>query len=945
MKKIYIPLVVTCMSIVLFFTCTKDVDVQFSFPFEIVETHDVEATINYGTPIQVQIIPERIVQDHIYRFKYTVLEGEGFLRYANQDPLLEDTFHLCELLEIDFEFIGTELGDCKIEFTVEDIEGLTETILINYEVIHSPFNMDVNTTSTELVIGKNTPVVFRLENTGENDSVTYETSISFQQGSGTIYKTNDIGESTFEITPNTYFPVAEGLQFYNVVLDETGESTILFQIRDSNGQLKEENLSFNTDVIDFTYIGAPQQNVLFLGESTNLNFEINELLHGGDVYESRYEINSGNAVIRRTIDNIEDVLSPGINYPVDANAYYWEIQPLEAGTVDITFFAKNVSGTEKELQISIDVSNGVFEFQATNTINFASVNDDVLVNFLITETGPQEPPYTMVFESSSNGVLEIEGLIYNPGELIPIEHLNFIGNYKGLINGKHDVLFKVTNSLNEAMEDDFSITFNEESFIFTAIAEKSNIYVNDNTNINFNISEDTDDATYEMYYTVSGSGNSSLTSGHIHFSAGTFYEVLNGSFSWDVNALSEGNLTYTFYVSNNSDFVQSQVVDFTINPIPINDFNFTAISSANTATTGEKIPVNFNITETEGNSTYTMVFTSTDEGTFDYNGITYNQGEPIAVTSGNFTGSYNGSVSGAHQVVFTVTNANAIPISHSNDMAITFDNIDFNLSTTGDSSLYVGNSENINLYLTQVQNDENITYAVVYSFNSNSAGGGEIKSDDNTSIILGQSYPISPGNSSTSFKATQIGLVIIDITVTDSNNISHTSQVTFDAENIDFTFSGAPQQNTIETGETTNLNFNINEAVTSGASYQMKYEILSGNGNVKDGGTTQAVNTYYNVNTDSYSWEFESTDNGTVELLFTALNTTTNVTQTQAVTIMVIEPPVSDFSFTTISSANTATVGESVPINLNITETVGSSTYGMVFTSTGTGTFDYNGIT
>ncbi|MEP5340211.1 MAG: hypothetical protein ABJL44_01100, partial [Algibacter sp.] len=335
---------------------------------------------------------------------------------------------------------------------------------------------------------------------------------------------------------------------------------------------------------------------------------------------------------------------------------------------------------------------------------------------------------------------------------------------------------------------------------------------------------------------------------------------------------------------------------------------------------------------------------STGTGTFDYNGITYNQGEPIAVTSGNFTGSYNGSVSGAHQVVFTVTNANAIPISHSDDIAITFDNVDFNLSTSGDSSLYVGTSEDFNVHLSQVQIDNGISYTVSYSIASNSVGSGEITTNLNTTVTLGQPYPIDLGTTTMFFNAMTVGIVYVDVSVTDSNNQTKTSRVTFDVDNIDFSFSGAPQQNTIETGAHTNLNFNINESVTSGAVYQMKYEILSGNGNVKDGGTTQAINTYYNVNTGSYSWEFESTESGLVELFFTALNTTTNVTQTQTVTITVNEPPVSDFSFTAISSANTATVGESVSVNLNITETVGNSTYTMVFTSSATGIFEYNGV-
>ncbi|GAL77329.1 hypothetical protein JCM19274_5042 [Algibacter lectus] len=144
--------------------------------------------------------------------------------------------------------------------------------------------------------------------------------------------------------------------------------------------------------------------------------------------------------------------------------------------------------------------------------------------------------------------------------------------------------------------------------------------------------------------------------------------------------------------------MQSQVVEFSINPIPINDFTFTAIGSANSETTGQLVPVNLNITETIGNSTYTMVFTTSGSGLLSYNGLNYSQGEPITVTPGNLTASYLGSTSGVHDIIFTATNTNAIPISHSDTISIIYNNVDFNLSTSGDSSLFVGTSEEFHVF-------------------------------------------------------------------------------------------------------------------------------------------------------------------------------------------------------------------------------------------------------
>ncbi len=355
-------------------------------------------------------------------------------------------------------------------------------------------------------------------------------------------------------------------------------------------------------------------------------------------------------------------------------------------------------------------------------------------------------------------------------------------------------------------------------------------------NLNFTINEAVvSGAAYQMKYEIV-SGNGNVKDGATTQSVNTYYNVNTGSYSWEFEATtSSGSVELLFTALNTTTNVtHSQTVTITVNEPPVSDFTFRAIASANTATVGESVLMHFNITETVGNSNYSMVFTTSSSATFIYNGIEYNQGQSIPVNSGNFTGTYKSSTAADHDILFTVTNANDVPISHSDDIAITY-------------------------YL------------------------------------------------------------------------------------LEFEFSGASQKNTIKTGESTFLNFNISETFVSGNNYAMKYEIINGNGNVKDGGLIRSVNTYFNVNTGSYSWKFEGTENGTVELLFTALNTTTNVTRTQTIDIIVTNPPVSQFTFTAIPSANDGTVGQSVPINFNITETVGNSTYSMVFTSTGTGTLDYNG--
>ncbi len=1059
MKKIKAITAIVIGILISLYACTKDdVDILSSFPFEIAESHDDEATINYPESTQIQIEPERIVTDNTYQFKYSLEKGEGYLQYTNKQKKIEqETFYTIDNLELDLEFVGTTVGNTLIEFTVVDNEKLTETIDLEYEVKDNPYQGEVNTTNTNVTVNQTTPITFIIDNVGEDKSVTYKAKIKFQQGSGKIYNTDDDGESIDEIEQGGFFSIEPGSHLYNLELTQTGENTILFETSDSNGQTKENIVTYEVNVVDFTFTGATEKNSLFLGESTNLNFEVAELMDGGDKYECRYEINSGNAKITRQFNNTNEELSPGISYPIDPNAFYWRLESLGDDTIDLNFYVVNGSNTEKSVNIIVEVDNGDFNLNATNSQAFAAVNNNVAVNFAITETGPSKAPYSMVFESSSNGTLELNGSVYSPGEPIPLEDLNVVGSYKGLLEGVHDVTFTVSNSdvIPIVQSDNISITFEDidfnlstsgdsslynnttedfnvfisqeqndtsieynlkcniadgsigngelttsangpinlgqsydiplgttsmnftaktegivlldvtvtdsnnksrtsrvtfdvenHDFTFSGAPQQNTIEIGETTNLNFSIDESAiSGAAYQMKYEiVSGSGN--VKDGSTTQSVNTYYNVNTGNYSWEFEGIELGPVQLLFSARNTITYdSHTQTVNINVSEPPASDFTFTSIPSANNATVDQSVPVNFNITETVGNSDYNMVFTSSGNGTLEYNGISYTQGEPITVTPGSFTGAYNGTSSGTHIIQFTVTNANDVPISHNDDIEITFDNIDFNLSTSGDSSLYVGTSEDFSVHLSQIQNDSNISYLVSYSIASESVGSGEINSNANTSITMGQAYTIDKGTTTMVFNATSVGIVYVDVTVTDSHNQSKTSRVTFDVGSIDFTFSGAPQQNTIETGKTTHLNFTINEAVTSGAAYQMKYEIVSGNGNVKNGATTQSVNTYYNVNIGSYSWDFEATtSSGPVELLFTALNTTTNVTHSQTVTITVNEPPVSDFTFRAIPSANTATVGESVLMHFNITETVGNSNYSMVFTTSSSATFTYNGI-
>lgn len=406
--------------LITFLACTKDTDVLFSFDFELKEVHNEIATINYKEPTFITIDPERVVTTNVYSFSYNVSEGDAYLRYIGGEPLEQNIEINCENLDLDFEFIGTQLGLAVIDFKVQDQDGLEKVITIQYEVINNDFVWDANSTTTSVTTGQETPLTIILDNTGKDDSVTYKSKVYFTQGEGSVFEVDNSGSSTSEIELNEFSEILEDIHTYNIKLNETGVNKVIFEAIDSNGQIKKDSLIYNVDVNDFSYLGTPQVNEIFTGSTTDINFQITELVGTGDAYQSRFEFVRGNAIIKSNNGNNDEVITPGVSYDISAGQYSWLFEATESGVIDMIFYAKSSSEIEHQVPISINVNNGSFEINTIPSQTIATVNDFVSININIVENGPTAVPYNLQFNSNSNGTFTYDNTEYLPGQNITI---------------------------------------------------------------------------------------------------------------------------------------------------------------------------------------------------------------------------------------------------------------------------------------------------------------------------------------------------------------------------------------------------------------------------------------------------------------------------------------------------------------------------------------------
>ena len=130
------------------------------------------------------------------------------------------------------------------------------------------------------------------------------------------------------------------------------------------------------------------------------------------------------------------------------------------------------------------------------------------------------------------------------------------------------------------------------------------------------------------------------------------------------------------------------------------------------------------------------------------------------------------------------------------------------LSTSGDGSLNINTTKNFNVFLSQANTDPNITYQVKYAIGGGTVGNGELLSNG-ANVAYGTFQPITLGTSQLTFRGTGSGIINIDVTVKDSNNITHTSTLVFNVKDVAYTFTGGSQDNTIFVNGTTARQGNI----------------------------------------------------------------------------------------------------------------------------------------
>jgi len=551
------------------FSCDKKINALDIFSFDIVENHQINATIGIGEPTAIDIIPKRKSDAQNFEFRYFVTNGAGFYTNSLGEPIEEGVYIPTESLRFLINFVGAQTNQSEQNKEVEPTEvslfirdrGVEEEITLNYLISDNPFTVELSSNKERIIVNKMQKMVLRLANKGINQNISYTANLFISKGEGELVELNNTGEVIRTINENESFPVSLGNNNYGIISEDVGLVEVTAIVTDSNGQKQPDELTFN-------------------------------------------------AIL----------------------------------------------------------TNRSFSLTATRALATVPLGNSVAINYSITEKNGDVPDsYTMLFSTTRNGTLTVNGIVYTPGELIPVPSLNFTAIYSGLNDEEHlikSVIVAGSNGLNE--EQEVSITYTPATFTLNV---KSNIVltVGDKIPIDFVLNQTSGNSILDISYSVKGDNQIMRNEENRVINPNIFYDTTDDIFSWEMEAIKIGKTIITYTAVNQFGAPSEGItIEYTIEPVL---FDYSVKPEGTSFNIEKDILFNFKM-NAPNTLTYQFSFVSNGEATVSINGTTINDNEIITISNSDFSIIYNTKSTGPNIINWKIKASNGIVVDKNSTITV-----------------------------------------------------------------------------------------------------------------------------------------------------------------------------------------------------------------------------------------------------------------------------------
>ncbi|QKX07752.1 DUF3872 domain-containing protein (plasmid) [Aquimarina sp. TRL1] len=720
----------TLVVLMLLFACTKDdIEVHDEFDFTVERILNDTIIINYAKKTDSKIIPDRLVSSNKYLFKYEVLSGEGKYQNIDGEAIPENEFIELESLDNDFYYLSSEINTDKVRETYK-LSSVEKVIDISYKVEHNEYTLEASTGVNNINVNESRPISISLFNTGEDKNVTYKRAFYIIQGEGEIMNADE----SEEIPQDSFEEIEQGTFNYNLKFSEFGESKFVVSTKDSNGQVKNDTLVFDVKNINFSFTGAADPTTVFVDQSYDYNFILNEDQGNGGTYKARFVVEEGDV----QITNNGSILSAGTLYNVVPGNYSWKGSSSSEQTSKVRFFVRDQGGNESSVLITVNVVDGSFLFDAIPTSTEIEVGNTVTFNSIITENGPSGAPYSLVYSTTGSSTLKYNGTTYSPGQVISnITNLTFALQYTGNSEGLHTIQYILKDKNDNPIQIEKKITFINTNFTFTAASTSSTAFVNECTNQNLRI-EGLESLTYTMIWTADVSGV--FIYNGTSYTTNTPIVVRPGNFTGCFKATTGGNSNLEFVVTASNGKTEKSDVD-----LVINTFSYSiGIPENVNIVAGNRADFQFNYTASNTNVDAKLFYTVDDSnGKIKRQSNTSQLPSPYTLPQGNTALYLDYSQSKTYTITWTYINNLGYDDTYKTKVNIS--DLPYSLGITASNEV-IYDDQTVDLTLSVNASADIQNYRLVsYTLNS---GNGTLKYNG---ANVGSNFPLPSGTTTFTF--------------------------------------------------------------------------------------------------------------------------------------------------------------------------------------------------
>ncbi|PIB37675.1 TraQ conjugal transfer family protein [Maribacter sp. 4G9] len=755
-----------------------------------------------------------------------------------------------------------------------------------------------------------------------------------------------LGTENDTIRENDTIPVKDFDLSYRYMPIDTGMHKVKVLAWDSNRLQKELELAYNVKYASFSFLLGKGTGDFIINSRNPVNVTLlrdkNTVAPDGDSteeFEITYQLEDGSGKL-----HLDDVTyDAGTPFKLPKGVTEFGYLPETLGEHKLTMIAKAPDGASLMNELLLTVGNVNFTFRATAASSQVELDTNLAINIdLQTQEGESEVTYDIShsFSSDSQGagtVRDQNGGVMDPGTFRGIDPGNYNYTFEDDELGQRKIYFDIRDSNGQRKRDSVEIEIANIPFTFSGNSESNQVFVNQRTQLNFNIKSNGNTSNIDYFLTYDleeGNGRVTGVNGNT-IRNNTDYPVDLGNFPLFYTPETLGPHRINFLVTDNYGQAVGPVeIDLDANPL---ELEFNASANSNEVLVGQRGTISLSLIEQgdyDGVSYELNYFISGGDAQL------YNGNSPIipsqyfSVSPGSFAYDFVGHQAGTYEITFLLRDSNGQILE--DKVTVVVGNNDFTVNMTPSKATEFSNIPvGMIVDIDEVPDGANDSYTAFFSSSQNGS-----MSINGITYGPGEQFPLGAGVNNISYTGSEPGQHNIVLSVESGSDVTRTANTTITFDQVDFTFTGGTQKSDITVGETTGLNFNISESVGS-SDYTMRFS-MNGNALIRDNnGIEVSPGNSYDVNTGNFNWTLEGTNESTVRMAFTVRNDT-GLEKTVDITVNVAAK---DYTFTASGTLQQAYIGEQVDVNFNISEIgIGGDTYVMYFSANGNnGSFEYAG--